>query len=75
MEEIVLKMASDKGFEKISLGTYVGNCVGNEKGFQPPSSETLVPLAPQTEGEMGISSKFHSLHLPCKYTLFQSYSK
>jgi hypothetical protein len=48
MKEIVLKMASDKGFEMISLKTYVGNCVGNEKGSQFLNPETLVPLAPQT---------------------------
>jgi hypothetical protein len=34
MEEIVRKMAFDKGFEMIWVETYVGNCVGNEKGFQ-----------------------------------------
>jgi|GEM_PF-3226848 hypothetical protein len=48
MEEIVLKMPSDKGFEMICLETYLGNCVRNEKGFQFLNSETLVPLAPQT---------------------------
>ena len=48
MEENGLKMASGKGFEVIWEETYVGNCVGNEKGFQFLNPETLVPLAPQT---------------------------
>jgi hypothetical protein len=48
MDEIVLKLASDKEFEMIRVETYVGNCVGNEKGSQFLTSETLVPLAPQT---------------------------
>lgn len=48
MEENGLMMASDKGFEVIRVETYVGNCVGNEKGSQFLNSETLVILAPQT---------------------------
>ena len=43
MEEMVRKMASGKGFERIEVETYVGNCVGNkEKGSQKVYSETLV---------------------------------
>ena len=34
MEEIVRKMASGKGSEMMRVQTYVGNCVGNEKGSQ-----------------------------------------
>jgi len=48
MEENGLKMAYGKGFEVIRVETYVGICVGNEKGFQFLNPETLVPFAPLT---------------------------
>jgi hypothetical protein len=34
MGKFVRKMASGKGFEMMGVETYVGNCVGNEKGSQ-----------------------------------------
>jgi len=55
MKENGLKMVSGKGFEVIRVETYVGNCVGNEKGFQFLNPETLVILAPLTAQSCNMS--------------------